>query len=190
MKKVLSLILSLVMCLSLCACGGSTDSIEKALQGKWIAETGDGGIYTFDNGRFTCETLISGLNLGVKEGSYKVSNNAIKLSYDNGVKSELKFTYENDTLSIDGLLEQSRIDEALQGKWTEDKDNNTYTCYIFDNGRFSAETVAIGINLGINEGSYEILGGIIILRFDDGTGWELNYTYENGTLDLHDLVKE
>ena len=189
MKKALSLLLALVICLSLCACG-STASIEEALQGKWVAESGDGGIYTFSNGRFACETLISGLNLGIKEGSYKVSNNAIKLSYDNGVKSELKFTYENGTLSIDGLLEQGCIDEALQGKWTEDKDYNTYTCYIFDNGRFSAETVAIGINLGIDEGSYEILGNVIILRFDDGTGWELNYTYENGTLTLDDLAKE
>ena len=40
------------------------------------------------------------------------------------------------------------------------------------------------------EGSYEILGNVIILRFDDGTGWELNYTYENGTLTLDDLAKE
>lgn len=189
MKKALSLILALVMCLSLCACGG-TASIDEALHGKWIAENGDGGIYTFDNGRFTCETVISGLNLGAKEGGYKISNNVIKLSYDNGVKSELKFTYENGTLSIDGLLEQSRIDEALQGKWMEDMDYDTYTCYIFDNGRFSAETVIIGNNLGIDEGSYEILGGVIILQFDDGTGWELDYTYENGTLTIDDLVKE
>ena len=189
MKKTLSLILARVLCLSLCACGNTT-SIEEALQGKWVAKGGDGGIYTFSNGRFTCETVISGLNLGVKEGGYKISTNAIKLSYDNGVKSELKFTYENGTLSIDGLIDQSRIDEALQGKWTEDKDYGTYTCYIFENGRFSAETVIIENNLGIDEGNYEILGNIIILRFDDGTGWELNYKYENGVLTLDDLAKE
>lgn len=187
MKKIFSFILMVAMCMSLCACS-STASIEEALHGKWMAENGDGGIYMFDNGRFTCETVISGLNLGVKEGDYKISNNIIKLSYDNGVESELKFTYENGILSIDGLLEQRRIDEALQGKWVHD--GVVYMDYIFENGGFSSKTVFGQSDLGVDKGTYEISAEIIILRYDDGSEDKLNFTYENGTLTLDGLVKE
>lgn len=105
MKKTLSLFLALVMCLSLCACG-DTAAIEKALQGKWEPENVSGGVYTFNDGHFSCETVISGLSLGPKEGSYKISGNVIKLIYDNGVDAELEFTYKNGTLSIEGLVRE------------------------------------------------------------------------------------
>ena len=36
MKKALSLILALVLCLSLVACGGSNASAEKAIVGEWV----------------------------------------------------------------------------------------------------------------------------------------------------------
>ena len=187
MKKVLSLILALALCLSLCACGGA-GSVKKALRGEWVAV--DGGLYTFSNGRFTCETVDADLNIGAKEGRYKISKDTIKLSYEDGTTAELKFTDENGVLSINGLVEQSRIDEALQGHWKGEKTPDTYTSYTFENGHISAETVILGNNLGADEGSYVILGNVIVLRFADGTSWKLNYTYKNGTLTLDDLVKE
>ena len=36
MKKALSLIVALVLCLSLVACGGSNASAEKAIVGEWV----------------------------------------------------------------------------------------------------------------------------------------------------------
>jgi hypothetical protein len=104
-KRFLSILLSIFMLTSLCACGGA-NSVEKALQGKWVSESGNGGIYIFDDGHFSCETVISGLSLGVKEGDYTISDNVIELSYDNGVEGKLEFTYENGELSIDGLVKQ------------------------------------------------------------------------------------
>ena len=59
MKKALSLILALVLCLSLCACGGTKsqkfDLTEELIKEKWVAiETGDGtfNFYKTGTGRF------------------------------------------------------------------------------------------------------------------------------------------
>ena len=103
MKKALSIVLALVLCLSLCACAGGGP--EKALIGSWNPEQGSGGFYVFsEGGRFTCETKIAGLSLGVKEGSYEIGENVITLSYDNGVVGGLNFTYQDGALTIEGLV--------------------------------------------------------------------------------------
>ena len=105
MKKALSIFLALLMCLSLCACS-KTASIEKDLQGEWIAENNNGGFYTFTDGRFSCETIIAGLSLGIKEGNYEITETVITLNYDNGVVGELSYIFENGTLSIEGLIKK------------------------------------------------------------------------------------
>ncbi len=105
MKKTIAIVLALVMCLSLCACS-KTASVEKALQGEWAPENNNGGFYVFDDGRFSCETVIAGLSLGAKEGSYEVTETVIKLSYDNGVEGELSYTYESGDLVLEGLIKR------------------------------------------------------------------------------------
>ena len=59
MKKAISLLLALVLCLSLCACGGTNsqkfDLTEELIKEKWVAiETGDGTLnfYKTGTGRF------------------------------------------------------------------------------------------------------------------------------------------
>ena len=187
MKRTLSIITMLFICLTLCSCSNSA-SVENALQGTWISENGDGGIYIFDNGNFSCETVISGMSLGAKEGKYKISSNTIKLSYDNGVDAELEFIYKNGILSIDGLSEQSLIDEALQGKWVHD--GVIYMDYTFNNGNFTSNTVFGQSDLGPDKGVYEISAGFIILRYDDGSEDKLDFSYKDGNLTIDDLIKE
>ena len=103
MKKTISLLLVLALLLGLCACGSkNTYYVDEQLQGSWEAY---GGIahYEFSNGRFTCETIIEGLSLGVKPGTYKITGSKIKLLYDNGVKGNIKYTYENGSLTLENL---------------------------------------------------------------------------------------
>ena len=103
MKRTISLLLVFAMLLGLCACGSkNTYYVNEQLQGCWEAY---GGIayYEFSNGRFTCETVISDISLGEKPGTYEITDNKIKLLYDNGVKGSIKYTYENGTLTLENL---------------------------------------------------------------------------------------
>lgn len=106
MKKVLAILLVAMSMFALCACGKSTapeekgfdaSTIDKMLQGKWES---DPAIYIFKDGKFSCETVISGLSLGVKEGTYTIDEDSINILYDNGVSAELDYVFENNSLSI------------------------------------------------------------------------------------------
>ena len=103
MKKVLSFVLVLALCLSLCACFGTT--AEKELQGTWEHENGM-ATYIFFEGRFSCETIVAGMSLGIKEGSYEISDTAIVLHYDNGVDAELSYTFNSGLLQIENLIKK------------------------------------------------------------------------------------
>ncbi len=106
MKKVFCIGLVLIFCLTLCACGGNMTTIDKQLQGDWEPIGGNGGYYTFDNGRFSCYFYASGVKLETKEGSYEITENYICIKYDNGVNSELKYTFENGELLIEDLYKK------------------------------------------------------------------------------------
>lgn len=102
MKKVLSLALVLILCLSLFACA-KQPTVEDELQGSW---KNDGSIWEFNDGRFSSQISISGVTLDAKEGTYEITDDAIILKYDNGVESELEYTFEDGTLSLDGLTKE------------------------------------------------------------------------------------
>ena len=142
MKKALSLILALVLCLSLCACGESSqgvveDSKDVDIVGEWKGVTG--GIFTFKNDG----TLdISG---ETAEWWYDDDEECYNLSYD-GVT--LSFTIEEDDgmpfFEIDGdrfyhayyfekLFGDAPAD--LIGEWyldTSDTGNVDYIIYEFN----------------------------------------------------------
>lgn len=105
MKKLFALLLALVLCLSLCACGGANkDDIREELQGTWRASwTTDGArisrYYTFEGDRYTTGgvAFIVG-ELEPKSGTYKISNSTIRLTPDDGSEgNELDYSYDKET---------------------------------------------------------------------------------------------
>lgn len=99
MKKVLAILLVVMTLFALCACGkkATYPDVENKLQGEWQSEL---GTYVFKTGRFTCETVIMGISLGEKAGSYTIDEDSINLAYDGGVEAELEYVIDGGTLVI------------------------------------------------------------------------------------------
>ena len=107
MKKLLALLMVVVLCFSLCACGtdeANLTEIDSALQGAW---EGNGATYIFDNGEFFCEVEIEGISLGARYGVYEITQSEIKLMYDNDVEASLKYSYEDGYLSFEDGLDKN-----------------------------------------------------------------------------------
>lgn len=99
MKKALSLILVLVMCLSLVACGSNDKEISNALQGTWVAKwTAMGNnlsrYYTFKGETYTTGGVAALGELDTETGKFEITGSTIKLIPDDGSNpSELDFTF-------------------------------------------------------------------------------------------------
>ena len=129
MKKTLSLILALIMCLSLCACGGgsgaknSTEEIETALNALWIdtAPLSDTDFlvvktYMFEGGNAVGGVDVSlgaGTNLPLTRasGTYEITDGKIVIDWTTITEesddlpaivpdSELTYQYNDNTLSL------------------------------------------------------------------------------------------
>ena len=107
MKKILSTILLIVMCLSLCACGSKTDKINEALQGKWAAvwQVGDnviGRYYIFKDNTYMTARVTA--NAGASEhesGTYEITDSVIQFLPDDGSEGkDLEYSYNEDTGEI------------------------------------------------------------------------------------------
>ena len=125
MKKTISLLLALALCLGLCACNATnterTDSYEdvkRELIGTWkttIKGGGDSGafdpeifstsiVFRFkSNGSFTAHSRLIHKTVGTVDsknfsGTYTIQDGAIALSSTDG--DELHYTYQNGTLSV------------------------------------------------------------------------------------------
>ena len=46
------------------------------------------------------------MSLGIKEGSYEITDTAIVLHYDNGVDADLSYTFSNGILNIENLIKK------------------------------------------------------------------------------------
>lgn len=99
MKRLFALLLALVMCLSLCACGSNEEDIKKALIGDWIHYGGIGAFagsqtYSFaEDGRVLyIRTDTMGTD-PVKVGNYEIEDGYIEIVY-----SQL-FNLEDDSLT-------------------------------------------------------------------------------------------
>ena len=138
MKKSISWFLLLVMCISLCACGGQQDNNEKiaeALQTDWKYEamlelSTESAVmpiqYTFQNG-----TVIGKMNLGGEDpayeaalirasGTYEIADGKIILNWTEytvllpwprDLDNELNYSFEKGTLH---LFSEDNI-ELVQG---------------------------------------------------------------------------
>lgn len=101
MKRMIVLVLLAAMCLALCACGVDKAAVEQQLQGAWGPE-GSSATHYFEDGRFAAKVLI----LDPREGSYEITGSKIKLHFDNGVDAEIKYTFRNGELSLDGFVKK------------------------------------------------------------------------------------
>ena len=84
MKKVISLILALVLCLSLCACGGSVDSDK--LVGEWESSDGPTGFVLLESGNVImgCYSLEQASQTGNHEysGTWEVEGDYLIIHYE------------------------------------------------------------------------------------------------------------
>jgi len=107
MRKVLSLFLALVMCLSMCACGSSTAAEHTASQkktvdivGTWTASDGDSRVYIYLNEDYSGEMEAGGISLKYT-WEYDESTRVVTIHFE-AVNLPGKLTYhpEDDTLAF------------------------------------------------------------------------------------------
>ena len=117
MKKALSLLLALVMCLSLCACGVSKEKVEEGvskekveeeLQGIWEHiwySSRDGFTHCvfleFDDGSLDYTVMRNG-DVASRHGYYVITNKVVEIWFDGEGEpfAELTYKYEDGELSL------------------------------------------------------------------------------------------
>lgn len=106
MKKILSIILVMVMCLSLCACGSKTDKIKDAMQGTWVAEWTAIGknisrYYTFKGNKYTTGGDAALGELATETGTFEITDSVIKFTPDdNSEHKDIEYSYNEETGEI------------------------------------------------------------------------------------------
>ncbi len=128
MKKAISLILALVLCLSLCACGGSVVSSEKQpiTQPKTMEEvlTERPWRSTFVLDGATCHKIIIfnndgtcdfTIDFGGSVSDYTTTNYTIEDSYIvMGGSTKILYTFNNGTLKLNIALSSGETEELVQ----------------------------------------------------------------------------
>lgn len=94
MRKILFMLLTFVMTLSLFSCGLSTEEIDNEIQGSW---TGNDDGYVFDLGEVGYTTGYE-----AKMGTYYIEEDEIICNFDDGSCDELPYTVENGQVTIIG----------------------------------------------------------------------------------------
>ena len=97
MRKALSLILALVMCLSLCACGGNSKNIDPQIEvlGKWTYDTGN-CVWTYIFYSDGSCTYCSSTNTPLTTTTYYLVGEKIvvEMTASNGMRCDWEFTYK------------------------------------------------------------------------------------------------
>ena len=122
MKKILTLLLVAVMCITCVACGAAKEDIKKELIGTWYYDSYASAvgehchqIYKFqDNDKVEVSWINdeSPSKSSVKNAMYSVENDHITITYYDGSKSKtIDFTFENNKLKLidrgtDGSISQ------------------------------------------------------------------------------------
>lgn len=110
MKKFLALLLTVVLCFSLCACANSTEidteTITSELNGSSWASIVDKNNYTawtFDYGIVAVLSTLSGVRGKADQGTFEVKEDFISLTWDEadcGRVTALYYTFENGELKL------------------------------------------------------------------------------------------
>lgn len=111
MKKAISLLLALMLCLPLCACGdGATENEDYS--GKWVREewtnTTTGAVvnvtvYLYEDGTFKEETNNSVEGYSEYHGTWKVEKDTIILNFLKKVEGPDDFNYDENGNIKDGI---------------------------------------------------------------------------------------
>ena len=198
MKKIISLILCLMLCLSISACGNKFAAEKEALVGsKWYsgAETSNTIVVWnfYDESVEKAAYFVDGNGMHDSEkkvAEYTIQKDAIKVVFDDE-EMLIPYVFENDkiTLKEGEYFSPQDVDEAIQGFWTlRDSSNffgrvsyNEYNIQ-FENGTMRIEEAAEAMNgapgeyyyYGPYEGTYTIGDGTFVTDADHGDRYFFN----------------
>lgn len=184
MKKILAMVLALVMCLSLCACG---DASQKDVAGAYVYASGvyDGDAHEGDNlllhGDFTYDW-------GSEKGTYKVSRNKILLTnkYSSDVSATLvkqgDFCYvessfepiENDYGQTVTFSKEGRIAHEFEWHKVAGSKSIRYSLSLCEDGTFTLKENSYNVSFtnytsNVREGTYSLENNILVLTAEDIT---------------------
>ena len=106
MKKVSALLLAVVMCFSLVACGGNNDDVRDALQGTWVAQWTMQGhkisrYITFKGDSYTTGGTLASGDMAPKTGTFEVKSGTIHMVPDDGsAEWDRDYTYNKSSGTI------------------------------------------------------------------------------------------
>lgn len=107
MKKVLSMIMVLALCLSLCACGNNKEKVKNSLQGTWKAKWSSEGknlsrYYSFEGESYTTGGVAYFGELEVETGIFEINDSCIHLIPDDGSEPiDLVYTFDKTSGEIE-----------------------------------------------------------------------------------------
>lgn len=108
MKRILAILISLVLMVSVVACSESTSNYEDKFIGNWGCISGNKSIMYFfekdDNGNYTamCATTVGGDHNMYAFDKYTASSKVITL-YQDGTATKYNYSFEDEYLYLDGL---------------------------------------------------------------------------------------
>lgn len=208
-KKQISFLIMTLGIFLLYGCAKHEGSIKNnELLGTFIME-GDSryAYYIFDengNKQGTCEwkALLSQNGKAFQSKAtyeYKLEkkdDNSYSLHLKNSEddnKYEAVYNISDDTISDEtgtyekqkAINEKAEIAVWMQGTWNVKVSDSVDAIFSFQNGNVSCQTIALGVSLPTNEGTYKIGETEIMITYDSGVDAELEYTYEDGILKLY-----
>lgn len=137
MKKIIALLLALVLCFSLCACGGKVDTaaVTSELNGSsWasIFDQNNYTVWTFDYGIVASLSIVGGFE-ATEQGTFEVHDDVISLIWDDpdcGRSKELYYTFENNELKVYTDKDKQKELECIKKEEGHDKIEETTTAKI------------------------------------------------------------
>lgn len=109
MKRLIALLMALVMCLTLCACGVDEEKVKEELEGVWEYSwyaTAVGFecsvVYQFGDNGSMIKTNVRNGEETVNYGYYIVTNDVIEIYYagESEIQAELTYKYKDGVLSL------------------------------------------------------------------------------------------
>lgn len=124
--KVLCGLLLVMVMLAGCGSESTIDKVDKMLQGEWVdTELNNIWVFKFDNGKVTALYSF---------GTYEITDNTIKIHYNNGQEAELSYTYDEETLVLEDGKYQKKSDigkdkggEKTKQEAIDELENDSYT---------------------------------------------------------------
>lgn len=196
MKKVLALILTLCVCVGLCAC--QSGDYKKAQEAFVAGEYAQAQILFTALGDYEDSVEMA------KQSGYLLGREQMEAGeYAKAIETFKALGSYEDCESLIAECEVKEIDAILQGTWKSVMLETIVTESTFDNGRYSSKVTAGTSSLG-NEGSYRIDNAekTIYICYDyiisfDGTKTPNKeeqllfvYAFEDGEFKLYDADKE